>query len=266
MRPLRLIVATLLVSFALGIVAVSATQAASAPYFSVGGTRLVAGRTHNFDARVYGGHSYTLTNTIGSSRIVCKALGTEKAVLLGSNEGNPGKGSEVIVYSGCFVEGNGPKCELAQTARGPLTEVLKTEPLTTEQVESVENSKGGKELLEEFRPTTPLFGLMTINFSGECTLYSTLVSGQVVAEVHLDNAGLGKVELGQTPVEAHSSVIDFEPRRISQVWLVSSGIGKIQQVEQRAFAEEVVQTGAVLVLLANTRFEPEPNALWSPLP
>jgi hypothetical protein len=264
MRRLRLIVAPLLASCAIGAVAVSATQAASVPYFSVGGARLLAGKTHNFDAKVYGEHSYTLTSNTGAAGITCSALGTEKAVLLGSGEGNPGKGSLVVVYSGCFVEGNGPRCELAQTERGPLTRILKTEPLTTEQVENVENSKGGKRLLEEFRPTTPSFGLMTLNFTGECTRYSTLVSGQVVGEVY--NTELTRIELGQTPKEEHTAVIVFEPGRPKQVWLISGGSGKIQQIEQRAFAEEAVQSGFVLVLLADSKFAPEPNALWSPLP
>jgi hypothetical protein len=263
MKRFRLIGVALLAVFALGVAGVSVAQAAeTAPYFTVGGTRLVAGKTHNLDARVYSGHSFTLTNSTNSVVITCEALGTENAVLLGSNFGNPGKDNEITVFSKCKLEsGNGaPECKLESTT-------IKTFATTSEQVENVVNSKGGKQLLEEFRPTNPGEGFVDLHFTGaNCTVTETVVSGQTIAEVRLDNAGEGTVELGQTPIESTSTLLRFPSTSISSVWLISNGVGKIQKTKQISFGTESVQTGTSLVLLAGTKFEPEQSATWSALP
>jgi len=263
MKRFRLIGVALLAVFALGVAGASVAQAAeTAPYFTVGGTRLVAGKTHNLDARVYRTNSFTLTNATQSVVITCKALGTEKAVLLGSNFGSPGKDNEITVFSQCeLVSGNGaPECELEST-------VIKTFATTSEQVENVVNSKGGKQLLEEFRPSNPAEGFVDLHFTGaKCTVTETVVSGSTVAEVKLDTASEGNVELGQTPVEATSTLLKFPSTQITQVWLIANGVGKLQKTGQISFGTQSVQTGTSLVLLAGTKFEPEPNAKWSALP
>jgi hypothetical protein len=262
MKRFRLIGVALVAVFALGVAGASVAQAETAPYFTVGGTRLVAGKTHNLDARVFKEDSFTLTNSIESVVITCEALGTEGGVLLGSNAGNPGKDNEITVFSKCkLVSGNGaPECKLTST-------VIKTFATTSEQVENVENSKGGKKLYEEFRPTNPAEGFVDITFTGSgCTVTETVVSGQTVAEVRLDNAGEGNVELGQTPIEATSTLLRFPSTGITSVWLISNGVGKIQKTNQISFGTSSVQTGTSLVLLAGTKFEPEPNVKWSALP
>jgi hypothetical protein len=262
MKRFRLIGVALVAVFALGVAGASVAQAETAPYFTVGGTRLVAGKTHNLDARVFKEDSFTLTNSIESVVITCEALGTEGGVLLGSNAGNPGRDNEITVFSKCkLVSGNGaPECKLTST-------VIKTFATTSEQVENVENSKGGKKLYEEFRPTNPAEGFVDITFTGSgCTVTETVVSGQTVAEVRLDNAGEGNVELGQTPIEATSTLLRFPSTGITSVWLISNGVGKIQKTNQISFGTSSVQTGTSLVLLAGTKFEPEPNVKWSALP
>ena len=269
MKHFRTIGVALLAVFGLVAVVASASQAAeTAPYFTIGGTRLVAGKTHNIDARVQpgAGHEFTLTNALGSAKITCKALGTEKGVLLGSNAGEPGKDNEITVFSQCAVE-IPEKCELVNEAGEPTT-VIKTEPLKSDQVENVENSKGGKKLYEEFFPANAANGFVTIHQKGTGTgcIEEVKVSGQVVGEVLLDNANAGNVELGQTPIQATSSLLRFPNPPITQVWLITNGVGKLQHTAQTAFGGTSIQLGTSLVLLANTKFEPEPNSLWSALP
>jgi hypothetical protein len=262
MRRLQSVLLAVLAALVLGVLASSAQAAETAPYFTVGGTRLIAGKTHNADSRVYAGHSFTLTNSTSSLVITCEALGTENVVLLGSNFGNPGKGNGIGVFSRCALdEGNGaPECKLESP-------VIKTFPMTGELVENVVNSKGGKQLLKELRPTNPGEGFADLHFVGEgCTITETVVSGQVVGEVRLDTAGEGPIELGQTPIEATSLLLRFPSTSVTQVWLISNGVGKIQKTKQISFGTQSVQTGTTLALLAGTKFEPEPNAQWSALP
>lgn len=268
MKRFRMIGVALLAVSAFGVVMVTVAQAETAPYFTIGGTRLVAGKTHNIDARVAPGtgNEFTLTDTLGTAKISCAALGTEQGVLLGSNAESPGKDNEITVFSQCAVQIPATNCELVNAAGQPTT-VITTEPLKSDLVENVENSKAGKKLYEEFIPANPANGFVTLKLKGTATgCEETIVSGQVVAEVLLDNANHGNVELGQTPIQATSTLLHFPNPAITQVWLITNGVGKIQKTKQVAFNETSIQTGEALVLLANTKFEPEPAALWSALP
>jgi hypothetical protein len=138
--------------------------------------------------------------------------------------------------------------------------VIETEPLTSEQVESVEGSGVGKQLLEEFRATNPANGVMTLKFTGTgCTVPSTIVSGQTVAEVVLDSSTEGRVELGQTPQERTSWLIRFPVAPVPRVWLIVNGTGKIQPITQ-------VMLGGTALVLLTTGAGVTQNILWSPLP
>jgi hypothetical protein len=266
MKRFRLIGVALLAVFALGAVVASAAQAEIAPSFTIGGTRLVAGRTHNFDARAV--KTFILTNPLGTVKIECTSLGTEEGVLLGSNAENPGKDNEIVVFSGCVnpAGSNGEECHLSNKEEGAETvTTLKTEPLKSEQVENVVNGTKGNQLLEEVFPAKGAV-FITLFFGGKCTVFASKVSGQVVGENLLDNAGLGTVELGQVPQERTSWLVRFPNPPITQVWLISNGVGKIVKTEQTGPGGQTIQEGTALTLLASTKFVPEPNALWSPLP
>jgi hypothetical protein len=260
MKRFKLIGVALLVVFALSAVLASASQAETAPYFTIGGTRLVAGKTHNFDTKAF--KAFKLSG--GGLTVECKGQSTEHGVLLGSNAESPGKDNEIAVFSGCkLLAGNGEAegCKLA-------SETITTEPLKSEQVENVENSKGGKKLYEELFPAIPANGFVTLHFLPEvppCEVLEATVSGQVVGESLLDT-NEGSVELGQVPQERTSWLVKFPEVSIKEVWLISNGVGKIQKTKQLVFGAESVQTGTSLILLANTKFEPEPAAKWSPLP
>jgi len=260
MKRFRLIGVALLAVFALGVAGASVAQAETAPYFTVSGTRLVAGKTHNIQSKAV--KNFVLTNSTSSVIITCTALSVTKGVLLGSNFGEPGKDNEITVFTGCtLTSGNGTPCALTSST-------ITTEPLKSEQVENVESGHGGKQLLEEFFPANGENGFVTLHFTGTgCTVTETIVSGQVVGEVLKDTSSeTEKLELGQTPAEVTSTLIKFPSTSIKEVWLISGGVGKIQKTKQVSFGSESVQTGTALVTLANTKFESEPNAKWSALP
>jgi len=266
MKRFRSIGVALLAVFALGAVVASAAQAEIAPSFTIGGTRLVAGRTHNFDAKAVA--TFILTNPLGTVKVECTNLGTEEGVLLGSNAENPGKDNEIVVFSG-FVNpkgSNGPECHLSNKEEGAeVVTSLRTKPLKSEQVENVVNGTKGNQLLEEVFPASGS-EFITLFFGGECGVFGAKVTGQVVGENLLDNAGLGKVELGQAPQERTSWIVRFPNSPITTVWLISNGVGKLVHTEQTALGGQSIQEGTTLTLLISTKFVPEPNALWSPLP
>jgi hypothetical protein len=265
MKRIRLIGVALLAVFGLSIVVASAAQAETAPFFSIGGARLAAGKTHNFDARAIA--PFVLTSK--AATIECTGLGTKEGVLLGSNFGEPGKDNEIIIFSGCkLANGNGfPNCHLAASEGGAEVTTIETHPLKSEQVENVESGHVGKKLYEEFFAAKKSEGFVTLFFSGTgCTSEAAPVSGQVVGQDLYDNGTVGQVELGQTPVEAKSWILNFPSTPITKVWLISASGGKEVETEQTIFGETSIQTGTALVLLASTKFAPEPNASWSPLP
>jgi len=260
MKRFRLIGVALLAVFALGVAGASVAQAETAPFFTVGGTRLVAGKTHNIEAHAL--KPFTLTDAASATTIECSAFTLKEGVLLGSNFGSPGKDNEVVVFTGCkLLAGNGfPNCKL-------VSETITTEPLKSEQVESVVSGTKGNQLLEEFFAANTENGFVTLHFEGTgCTVAELIVSGQVVGEV-LKDSSEEKLELGVgTPTEVTSTIVKFPPTAIKEVWLISNGIGKIQKTKQTLAGSESVQTGTALVLLANTKFEGEPNGKWSSLP
>jgi len=271
MKRIRLIGVALLALFAFG-GAASAAQAETAPSFTIGGTRLIAGRTHNFDARQFGAHNFILSVPGLSLKVECTGLSTEEGVLLGSNPGKPGRDNEIVVFSGCKLkEGNGaPNCELTTVSHGAVgTTTLKTNPLVSEQVETVESGHVGKQLLEELLPA-PAFSpqFIVLNFGGTgCTLFQGAVQGSVAAENLLDNTSEGKIELGQAPQERTSWLLRFPETPITEVWLISGeGAGKGQEDKLESFGTSAIVSGVALVLLVSTKRALEPNALWSPLP
>ena len=89
----------LLALFAFSAVAATAAQAEEAPYWSIEGTRLAAGKTAELTVKA-------VTNqvlTAAGITVTCKRLAVEKgAVLLGSEPGEPGKNDETLHYTKCI--------------------------------------------------------------------------------------------------------------------------------------------------------------------
>jgi hypothetical protein len=262
MKRFRLIGVALPAVFALSMVVASGAQAETAPFFSIGGARLAAGKTHNFDARAI--QSFVLSGTVAT--ITCTGLSTSEGVLLGSNAGEPGRDNEVINFSGCSLAGDGSACHLAATKGGPTVTTITTNPLKSEQVENVSSGHVGKKLYEEIFPAKKSEGFVTLRFGGTCTIEEGVLAGQLVAQTLYDNGTVGQVELGQTAVEAKSWILSFPSTPITSIWLISGAGGKELETEPTLFGEKAVATGCALVLLASTKFASEPNATWSPLP
>jgi hypothetical protein len=260
MSRLTMIGFALLAMSALGVVVAAPAQGETAPSFTVSGTRLIAGKTHNFDSR--GVIEPFELETQLHDLIICSGQSTEAGVLLGSNPGNPGRDSEIVVLSGCkLIQGNGsPNCELTTTT-------LRTNPLVSEQVEDVEEGHVGKKLLEELLPAETANGFLTLNFAGTgCELLQTKVTGSVAGQALFDTADREPIELGQAPQQRTSWIVKFPAEPIDEVWLISGGVGKIQKVALVAFGEFADLIGQTLTLLASSKYAPEPNTLWSPLP
>jgi len=256
MKRFRIIGLALLAVFALSAVMSSAAQAETAPFFTINGTRLAAGKTHNIDARAKpGGGGFALTVTGTGVSVTCTEFSIEKGVLLGSNAGQPGKDNEIAKFGNCSAAGNGSECKVKQP--------IKTNPLSSELVESA----SGTQLLEEFKPTTPPV-FVVLEFE-KCTVVNGAVSaeGSAAAEYRLDNVGEGKVELGQTPEEATSWIVKFPATPITSVLLInSSGTRESTTVGLTVATIASTLEGSVLTLLANAKFEPESGVKWSPLP
>jgi len=269
-RFTRIGVALLAVS-ALGVVMASVAQAEPAPSFTVGGTRLIAGKTHNIDVKQFGTSNFVLGTPNLRVKIECTGLSVEKGVLLGSNPESPGRDDEVQIFSGCKLrEGNGEAagCHLAATAGGEATSTtITTVPVKSEQVESVVGGTKGNQLLEEFLPGsgTTFVPIFFGPAAPPCELLEGKVEGSAAGELLLDNATAGKVELGQAPQQRTSWLLKFPATQISSVWLISSGVGKIQTTGLTLAGQPSNLEGTALTLLANTKFEPEVG-LWSPLP
>lgn len=241
--------------FAFGVVAASAQ---AVPFWTIGGTRLEAGQTHNISAKLFSA-SFTVTTPELGIVLSCKKLTTEKTgVLLGSNEGEPGKNDEVLVLTECEVSGNGEGCTVEEPVRSA--------PLLSELVENVEKKEAGKKLLIEFFPVVAANGLWTKKFKGaKCKILESTVTGSMVAEV-LTDPSEGVVELGQAATQATSWLFKFPKEPVKEVWLVTNGTGTVaKKIGLALGGDESTAEGTILVLLANSKFESE-EKLWSPLP
>lgn len=257
----RSIVIALSVGAALSAVLAPNAQATSAPFFSITGTRLAAGKTHNIAGHIFPGSSFKWSIPALGVTITCTGLTVENAVLLGSNEGQPGKDNEINKLTGCTVTGNGTPCE-------PTGGTITTAPMTSELVESVGNGPNGhgKQLLEEFKPATGTT-FFVLHFTGSgCTVTEGTVSGTVAAEILTDNSAKEPIELNTTEKEGTSWLVNFPSTPIKEVLLVNAkGETEHVKVKQEAFSFESVQTGTSLVLLASAQCVPE-NVNWRPAP
>jgi hypothetical protein len=254
MKRLRWLGVMLLAVFGLSVVMASAAQAEEAPYWTVGGTRLVGGKTHNIQARNFNSGALQLVVPAEGLTLACKKLKLKEGVLLGSNAGEPGRNNEVIVFEECEVKGDGEKCTL-------LTPIV-TNSLSSELVENVESGKVGKRLLILFQPIKQPF--VTMQFSGTCKIKETEVEGSVLAEVQSE-AGV-PVELPNTGTEATSWLLKTLTASPAEIWLIKAGVGSaIKPKELIFFGDAAKEEATALVLLANAAGVAE-EGKWSPLP
>jgi hypothetical protein len=258
MKRFRLTATMLLLVLALGAVAATAAQAEEAPFWTIGGSRLKVGKTHNITLKTFK-ESEPFVLSAGGVDVACTTTKAKPGVLLGSEPGEPGLSEEVDEYSGCKVTGNGAKC----------TQIL--EPIVTNVVKSevVLDATKKKVLIEYFPATGVTFGTLTFEKVGTnegCTFGRSTVEGSIVGEV-LTDPGEEPVEVGQEAKEAHSWLTRFPATQIKEVWLIKGGAGATAKVGLKSFGLASSFTGTVLVLLANSKFETEESGPeWSILP
>ena len=97
-------------------VATSSAFATEDPFYKLAGGRLKAGETREVKLK---GQSATqvLKSTSAGITITCETIEAKAgATINGSEPGEPGTSSGVIVYGKCTVEGNGEKCVITSVA------------------------------------------------------------------------------------------------------------------------------------------------------
>jgi hypothetical protein len=235
----------LLALFAFSAVAATAAQAEEAPYWSIEGTRLAAGKTA--ELTVKGTNNQVLT--AATVKVTCTALATlAGAVLLGSEPGEPGKNNETLHYTGCTVTGNGTPCEVENKE-------ITSKPLTSE----LAYASNKKSLVVEFTPATGK-KLATLKFTGTgCTESEVQVEGQAVAGAFTDAATPVLLELPNAVTPAGSFLLKIVEATKTKIWLIKGGTGtEVETSELKSFGHESTLSGTALISLASGK-------TWSPL-
>jgi hypothetical protein len=255
MSRMKLTGAVFLALFALGAVSATAAQAEEAPYWSIEGTRLTAGKTTEIIAK---GVSSAVFD-IGPSDVTCTA-GKLKAgaILIGSNAGEPGKTEGVTEFSGCTVTGNGSPCEVNNGTAGDLT----TEPLTGE-LAYAENKKSLVGLTRAKKGKA----LVKAKFSGSgCTVLEAPVDGTIVGGIYTDVGGSAGVllELPNPVTQAESFIVKSIGTSKTNVWIITGGTGAAVTTEEINYGgTEGSLEGETLGSLATNGVGNK--KLWSPL-
>jgi hypothetical protein len=250
MSRFRLTGVVMLVVCAFCAVVAVAAQAEEAPYWSIEGTRLAAGKTAEVTAKAVGNQ----TLTAGLVVVTCTSAKLKPgAVLLGSNAGEPGKSDEVWELSGCSVSGNGTGCKVAG-------EKITSEPLTDE-LAYAENKKS---LVLELTPVTGKT-IAVLKFEGTCTVAETSLKGVLVAQVWTDKEGKAGelLTLPNTVAQAESFILKLTGTARTRIWLIKGGTGASVEDETTAFGGEAAGAGELLLLLATNGVSN--GKLWSPL-
>jgi hypothetical protein len=257
MKRLTMIGVALVAVFAMGAIFSASAMATSAPFWSIGGTRLAAGKTHFISAKPVS-EKFTLSTEALGTEISCTGFSLKEGSLLGSTELNPGTNDEVVVFTGCKLEtGNG----------GPTECKLETETLTTNSLKSelVEKAAAPKILLTEFFPAKGSV-FIVLKFVGKCGVFEASVEGSTAAEVTTDNSAEETVELGQAAKQATSWRLRFPNLTSLKVILVKEGVAKEEKTELTLDSDPSIQHGIALVSLAKKNGSEPEEVLWSPLP
>jgi hypothetical protein len=259
MRRLQAMGAALLIVCALSAVAATTAQAEEAPYWSIEGTRLSAGKTFEITAKAVGEEGdVNKPVVLGGGdpvEVACTGLKFAKgSVLLGSNAGEPGKGTEKIEYSGCTVKGNGSPCEVEKGE-------VKTEQLTNEL--AYETNK--KSLVMTYKASSGKT-YATAHYTGTgCLTTGAKITGEPVARVYTDAEPPVLLELPNSGTPAESFLFDT-PReeQPAKIWLIKGGTGSSVETEPIEYAGlPGYVSGTILVLLAEKGKSIEKK--WCPL-
>jgi len=253
MQRVKTIGVILLALFAFSAVAATAAQAEEAPYWSIEGTRLAAGKTFEITAKQYKANNQVLESN--GLVVTCPAVEVLKgSVLLGSNAGEPGKSNEILKYSGCTQEGNGTGCT-----------VTNGEVVTNALTNELAYAKNKKSLVVEFTPGVKhVLAVIKLTGGTSCTKGTEdQVTGQAVAEV-LTDPGEVLLELPNVVAQAESFLLRLPNVTSTTFWLIKGGVGtEVTSEELTAFGHPATLAGTALILLAEKGVSVK--KLWSPL-
>jgi hypothetical protein len=227
----------LLTLIALSTVGATAAQAEEAPYWSIEGTRLAAGKTAEVTAKAVTNKTFIA----GTVTVTCSKGELEKgAVLVGSEPGEPGKSEGVVKLSGCTVTGNGEPCEV------PNGEIV-THPLVGELV----YASNKKSLVGVASPTTGK-KIATLKFSGRgCKETEVAAEGSIVGGI-LTDPGEVLLELPNTVAQAKSFLGKTIVASRTKIWLIKGGAGsEVETAELKAFGHEATLAGTDLASLVS---------------
>jgi len=250
MTRLKTIGLALLALFVFSAIAATAAQAEEAPYWSIEGTRLAAGKTFE----ILGKSTEKQTLTAGADKVECEKVEFKSGtVLLGSNAGEPGKSDEGLHYTKCKVAGNGTPCEVTN-------EEVNSEPLQNE----LAYAQNKTSLVIEVFPIKGKI-LAELKFTGSgCSVKSTKVTGVAVAGIFTDATPPVLLELPTPVAQAESFLLKIVPASHSHIWLIKAGVGtEVETEEVDGFGAEATLAGTILVLLGvhGTSL----TTKWSPL-
>jgi hypothetical protein len=189
--------------FALSVLAATAAQATEGPFYKVTGTRLLEGKTNELKAKA--SKNYVLKVTGKSIECTINELAAG-ATINGSTGKKAGTSTEVVLFKGCTVTGNGTPCK--------VVEPIETAKVTNELVWETANRE--KNILTLFKPVTGT-RFTTIKFkTGEkCEVLATEVTGEVAAEAL---SGGKAIEVGKEPAEAKVGEVSFPKTAIKKVF------------------------------------------------
>jgi hypothetical protein len=252
MKRFKIMGVVLLAVFAFSAIAAMAAQAEEAPYWSIEGTRLAAGKTAEITAKQAGSPG-SQELIAGPVKITCTELKLKGgAVLLGSNGGassEPGRSDETIEYSNCTGTGIGTPCQVNNGTAGKIV----TEPLTNELVYA-RNS-----LVVVFAPASKK-KLAVIHFVGTgCTVTEAPVNGVAAAGVYTDATPRVLLELPEVVTQAKSWILKLIRTTTTKIWLIKGGTGS------EVTTEELTYDGTSGTLAGEVLLELTSGKLWSPL-
>jgi hypothetical protein len=245
MGRVRFVGVVVLLVVVCGGVGASVAVAEEAPYWSIEGTRLAAGKTAEITFKATTNQEFEAAGI----KVTCEAVAVEKgAVLLGSEPGEPGKNNETFRYTLCSVTGNGSPCAVEN---GELV----SRPLTSE----LGYASNKKSLVVEFTPASGK-KLAVWKFVGSgCKETETGLEGQLVAGVFTDAATPVLLELPNAVASAPSFLLKFVAAPKSKIFLIKGGTGtEVETAEIKAFGHEAIALGTLLVALVSGKS-------WSPL-
>lgn len=249
-RLARMIVALLAV-FAFGAIVAGAAQAASAPFWTVGGNRLETNETKEIVVKSFEGTKSPIVleaELLGiKAKVECHLANVAKgSVIVGSAGNVPGFSEEVAEFTDCTTVNTGAGCK--------VNEPIKTEKIRNELVESTTEPRT---ILIEFDPATGTTGtFVVLHFTGAgCAVKETTVgNGLVVGSSFTDPTITGKeaeaIKTSSGRSEA-SYLIKF-PDEATEVILWKGGAEEKLKIKPfEAFGHTAKLTGTVLVSLAS---------------